>query len=134
MNMLRTSCMIIRVEGDVLLLEALSARVDFASVRLARGWKRQVFVDLRLCSNPCTVVMYLCRVMGPSRLCVLLRRPLFRVKLLLGLCMSCPVLVTSDESACVAFIGKARIPVGSLPGGLRTWRRGAGTLRRRVST
>ena len=76
---MRTSCMIIRVEGDVLLLEALSARVDLASVRLARGWKRQMFVDLRRCLNPCTAVVYLCRVVGPSRLCVLLRRPLFRV-------------------------------------------------------
>ena len=101
---MRTSCMIIRVEGDVLLLEALSARVDLASVRLARGWKRQMFVDLRRCLNPCTAVEYLCRVVGPSRLCVLLRRPLFRVKLLLGLCMSCPVLVTCDESACVSWL------------------------------
>jgi len=123
MNMLRTSCMIVRLQGDVLLLEALPVRIDSESVRqvfayvdtlLSRPF--QTFWDLRQCRTPSKSVVFTCLRWSLSRraalnrwntkLCVLLDDRLVTVvnMVLRVFGPSCPVLVTCDESACVAFM------------------------------
>ena len=123
--MLRTSCMIVRMEADVLLLEALPTPIDLASVTQVFAFvdtlltrRFQTFWDLRQCRKPPTWVVFHCLRWAlrrrsalnrcNTRLCVLVHGKLVSVVnvVLRGFGPTCPILVTQNEAACQTFLSK----------------------------